>query len=54
MIFPCSVSTHPHAHLHQPMLPCNKLHDHRHTHRDKVSSIKQPNKYNDKCNISRF
>ena len=31
-------SRHPHAHLHQHLLLCNKLHDHRQTHTNRVSS----------------
>jgi len=36
---PHSDSRHPHAHMHQHLLPCNKLHDYRHTHTYRVSSI---------------
>ena len=45
MVGPHSVSTHPHAHLYQPLLSCNKLHDHRQTHTDRVSSNNK-NKHN--------
>ena len=38
-------SKYPRAHLHQHLLPCNDLHDHRQTHTDRVSSNKK------ECNI---
>jgi len=39
ILVPHSVSKHPHAHMHQHLLPCNKLHDHRQTHTYRMNSI---------------